>query len=129
MEEEVGECKPEVKFFQEKLVSSVESPHRKRAEGWPLGVAVGGDGAVWESSSIHGGQKPGCTAARGSGGPQSCHDSRQFYVRDTRLPREAAKRTEGRASMLCTHFCSLPHPPGAGSRRINSLSFIVTEDS
>ena len=33
MEEEVNECKPEVKFFHEKPVRSVESPHRKKAEG------------------------------------------------------------------------------------------------
>lgn len=110
MEEEVSECKPEVKFFHEKPVRSVESPHRKKAEGWPLGVAVGGDGALWESSFIHGGQKPGCTAVRESGGPESCHPSRRFNVRDLQLPREVAKRTEERASMLCTHFCSLQHP-------------------
>lgn len=41
MEEEVSECKPEVKFFHEKPVRSVESPHRKKAEGWPLGVPFG----------------------------------------------------------------------------------------
>lgn len=94
------QCRAEVKFVQESLASSAESPSRRRAEGWPVGVAVGGDSALRESSCVRAmvGRSQG--AQRGSGGPEKSHHSRRFCVRDMQLPREAAKESEGRASTL-----------------------------
>lgn len=52
----------------------------------PFGVIVSVEGS---------GRKLECTAGRESGGPESHHHSRWFCIRDTELPGEAAKGTEG----------------------------------
>lgn len=117
------QCRAEVKFVQETLASSAESPGRRRAEGWPVGVAVGGDSALWESS---------CVRAM-VGGSQGAQRGMEALRRATIPGGSVSETCSCLVRLLKRSRGRQPHPPcqppRASHRRIDPLSSIFTGDS